>query len=145
MKRLLAVVLVSSSVLLSGCADKESEDPTPAIEAGNDAFVENFLKGDERAVAALYTEDAKIVAPGSPVVSGRAGVAKFWRGFMDTGVKDFTLKTLDASASGDLAYEDGVATIIDKDGSPTAIRYLVVWKRVDGEWYLHRDIWNSGQ
>jgi len=137
------VILLLSIVLLFGCSGK-TEDPTPAIEAGNKAFIEHFLKGDEKAVAALYTEDAKIIAPGSPITSGRAEIAKFWRGFMDTGVKDITLKTLHASASGDLAYEEGAATIVNKDGSPSGVRYVVVWKRVDGDWYLHRDIWNVG-
>lgn len=138
------IILLSSVMLLAGCSSKP-EDPTPAIEATNKQFVENFLAGDEKAIAELYTEDAKIVAPGTPIVSGRGEIAKFWRGFMDTGVKDVTLKTLHASGSEDLAYEDGVATVLGKDGSPSGVRYVVVWKRVDGKWYLHRDIWNEGK
>lgn len=137
------VMLLSSFMLLAGCSSKP-EDPTPAIEANNKLFVEHFLAGDEKAVAALYSEEAKIIAPASPIVSGRGEIAKFWRGFMDTGAKDITLKTLHASASGDFAYEDGAATVVGKDGSPSGVRYVVVWKRVDGKWYLHRDIWNAG-
>ena len=28
------------------------------------------------------------------------------------------------------------------DGAVTEYRYVVAWKRVDGRWKLHRDIWN---
>jgi ketosteroid isomerase-like protein len=36
-------------------------------------------------------------------------------------------------------------TMATPDGkSETArIKYVVVWKRVDGAWLLHRDIWNA--
>ena len=26
---------------------------------------------------------------------------------------------------------------------PAAVKYVVVWKKVDGRWSLHRDIWNT--
>lgn len=137
------VTLVVTMGCLTACSGGNA-DPTPAIEATNKVFVENFLKGDEKAVAALYSEDAKVVAPGAPVATGRSEIARFWRGSMDSGIKDLTLRTLHASADGDLAYEDGAVTILRADGTPVGARYLVVWKRIDGQWYLHRDIWNVG-
>jgi uncharacterized protein (TIGR02246 family) len=141
--RITIAALVIALAGLTACSGGNA-DPTPAIEATNKVFVENFLKGDEKALAGLYTEDAKVVAPGAPVATGRSEIARFWRGSMDTGIKDLTLRTLHASADGDLAYEDGAVTILRADGTPVGARYLVVWKRIDGQWYLHRDIWNVG-
>jgi ketosteroid isomerase-like protein len=33
-------------------------------------------------------------------------------------------------------------SITDGKGQTTQEHYIVVWKRVGGEWKLHRDIWN---
>lgn len=144
MYRLLLIALLPAFALLAGCSSQEA-DPAAAISQNNKAFVEQFLAGDEKALAALYTEDAKVIAPGVKVAKGRSEIAAFWRGVMDSGVKDLTLRTLEVESSGDMAYEVGAVSILGQDGSPSGARYVVVWKRMDGKWYLHRDIWNAGQ
>ena len=119
-----------------------AEDVRAAVEAGNRAFVELFLKGDARGVAGLYTENARVVAPGSPVAIGRPEIELFWRGVIESEVKDVALSTEHVEPSGELAVEDGTVRLVAKDGTVTVQRYVVVWKRVDGQWKLHRDIWN---
>ncbi|MBI3990007.1 MAG: nuclear transport factor 2 family protein [candidate division NC10 bacterium] len=97
MTRYAKLVLVGLAVLLSldGRAAR-SEEVREAIESGNRAFIVAFLRGDAQAVADLYTEDAKVIAPGSEVASGRSAIAAFWRTVMGTGVKDLTLDTAEA-------------------------------------------------
>jgi uncharacterized protein (TIGR02246 family) len=113
-----------------------------AVEAGNAAFVAAFEGGDADAIGRLYTADAKVIAPGSPIASGRAAIAAHWKAGM-AGVKNVALQTHDVGTAGDLAYEDGTVTIVSTAGEKTVARYLVVWKREGGEWKLHRDIWNQ--
>jgi uncharacterized protein (TIGR02246 family) len=48
------------------------------IEKLNEAWTAAF-KGDAAAVAALYTEDAYALPPGSEMVKGRAAIEAFWR------------------------------------------------------------------
>src|SRR6202030_809071 len=50
-----------------------------AIEKLNDAWTAAFNEGDAAAVAALYTEDAYVLQPGSGMVKGRAAIEAFWR------------------------------------------------------------------
>ena len=116
-----------------------------AIESGNRAFIEAFLRGDALAVADLYTEDAQVIPPGGEVTSGRPAIATFWRTVMDAGVDDLTLDTTEVESAGDLACEVGAVRVVGKNGQVTAGRYVVVWKRQNGHWKLHRDIWNSAQ
>ena len=52
------------------------------------------------------------------------------------------LHTLDLELAGDTAYEVGEAALTLSSGA-TAVKYVVVWKKVDGQWRLHRDIWNG--
>jgi len=44
------------------------------IEKLNDVWTAAFNKGDAAAVAALYTEDAYVLPPGSAMVKGRAAI-----------------------------------------------------------------------
>ena len=45
---------------------------------------------------------------------------------------------------GDTAIEVGRAELFDAAGEiADTLKYIVIWKRVDGKWKLHRDIFNS--
>jgi ketosteroid isomerase-like protein len=38
----------------------------------------------------------------------------------------------------------GLASLKDEDGEAVdEVKFIEVWKREDGEWRIHRDIWNS--
>ena len=114
-----------------------------AVDAGNYFFVKAFAERDAQAIADLYAEDARVVAPGAEPASGREAIAAFWTGAMQK-TQAVRLETLTVEAAGDLAVEEGVAHLTADDGTESAGRYLVVWKREGRRWYLHRDIWNSG-
>jgi uncharacterized protein (TIGR02246 family) len=133
------LVLVGIGISSSARADGVRD----GIDAGNRAFVAAFLRGDAKAVSLLYSEDARVIAPGAPVASGREAIAAFWQKSIDAGVKDLRLTTEDVDASGDLASETGSVRLVGKDGTESRARYVVVWKRDAGRWLLHRDIWNA--
>lgn len=119
-------------------------DPTrESIESRNREFAAAFMRGDAEAVAALYTQDGQLLPPGAAVVKGRPAIAAFWKGAIDAGMKELALETVEVESAGDLAYEVGTAKIVAAEGQVSQDRYLVVWKRQNGEWQLHRDIWNS--
>ena len=137
-------LLLALACLLSA-APARSDDVRNAVEAGNRAFITAFLRGDATAVANRYTEDAQVIAPGSPAASGRPAIAAFWQNSIDSGVKDVALETAEVESAGDLAYETGIVRLVAKDGTTTEARYVVIWRRIDGNWMLHRDIWNSSE
>ncbi|MET4846386.1 YybH family protein [Bradyrhizobium japonicum] len=98
---------------------------------------------DYAGMAAFYTEDAKVLPPDAPIVSGRKPIEEFWRTAADAlGLIDVTLKTIDLEVAGDTAYEIGEADLKLSSGQ-AKVKYLVVWLQRDGRWHLHRDIWNS--
>lgn len=120
-----------------------ADEARDAVEAGNQAFIAAFLKGDADALAQLYTEDAQVIAPGAPVARGRSAIAAAWQRTLDTGVQGLRLDTAEVESSGDLACETGIVRLVARDGTESQGRYVVVWKREGGRWKLHRDIWNS--
>jgi uncharacterized protein (TIGR02246 family) len=141
--RVSTVILVLACFVLATSA--RCDEVRDAVEAGNRAFIKAFLQGEATAVANLYTADAQVIAPGSPVARGRAAIAAFWQKSIDSGVKDVTLETAEVESAGELAYETGIVRLVAKDGMVSDARYVVIWKRIGGKWLLHRDTWNSSQ
>lgn len=100
--------------------------------------------GDADGMAALYTRDGQLLPPGSEVITGRDNIAAFWEGVFDMGVESVELDPVEVEDHGETAIEVGRFTLGDADGEMMDRgKYVVVWQQEDGEWKLHRDIWNS--
>jgi uncharacterized protein (TIGR02246 family) len=136
----IALIVIAMSVSYATTA--RSDQTREAIESRNREFVAAFTRGDAEAVAGLYTEEGKLLPPGAADAEGRPAIAAFWKGAIDAGLKVLALETVEVESSGDLAYEVGTVKLTSGDGQVSQDRYLVVWKRENGEWRLHRDIWN---
>lgn len=118
------------------------------IAAVNHRFEAAVRKGDIDGMASLYTPDAIALPPDGPVVKGRDNIKQLWGMVVNQmGLKDVKLETLDLQIAGDTAYEVGEATLsLEPTGGKATMavaKYVVVWKKVDGQWRLHRDIWNT--
>jgi uncharacterized protein (TIGR02246 family) len=111
----------------------------------NDAFVAAFKKADFAAVAAMYTEDATVLPPGSNVVKGRPAIQAFWTQ-AGQGIGDIKLTTVDVKALGaDAAREIGTFSLMTKGQQSQQVvgKYVVVWQKVGTDWKLMTDIWNT--
>jgi|SRR5882757_6243275 len=118
------------------------------VDEANRRFMEAFERGDAAGVAALYVEDAVVLPPDAPMVSGRAMIEDFWRGLMAAGARGITLETLRLAGSGDVLHEVGRATItLQPEGGETntlTVKYVVVWERDPaGGLALAVDMWNG--
>ena len=117
-----------------------------AIAAGNERFMAAFARQDAAAVAELYTENAKLLPPNSNILEGRAAIQAFWQAVMGMGIASAQLEIQEVDAVGDTAVEVSLFTLYTADGTVADYgKYIVVWKRVKGQWFLHRDIFNTSQ
>ena len=116
------------------------------ITAANEKFVETFKSGDFAKLASYYTENAKLLPPGSELLTGKDSIQNFWKGASEMGIKAVKLETLDVLAADEIAVENGKYTLTIEPDENTSVeevgKYVVVWKFADG-WKLHVDIWNS--
>jgi uncharacterized protein (TIGR02246 family) len=123
------------------------EDVRSQIASANQNFMDAFSRSDAAGVAALYTDDTKLLPPELPMMSGKQAVQTFWQGAMDMGIKAAKLETLELESQGNMASEIGrfTLTIQPEGGVNTTLtgKYVVVWKNQDGNWKLHIDIWNT--
>jgi uncharacterized protein (TIGR02246 family) len=145
MFKLTAISTIAVALSLAGvCLVNAEEDIRAQIEAANRGFEAAFARGDAAGVAACYTSDGMVLPPGAEAQSGNAAITAFWDAGMKSGLAKVKLITLEAERHGETAYEVGRAEIYDaNDTLLDNAKYVVVWKRVDGNWKLHRDIFNS--
>lgn len=137
-------LVVTADVAPARAQVQQGGTPTAAIAARNAEFMAAFGRGDAAAIAALYSEDGQALPPNGATVSGRAALAGMWKGAIDMGLTGVTLETLELHPGGDMATEVGRYRLATADGAVADEgKFIVLWKRVGGTWYLHRDIWNS--
>jgi len=140
-------VVLAALPLVFGADPGHAQDAEAAIEKAAIAWETAFNAGDGKAVAELYTEDAALLPPDAERVDGKAAIAEFWQGAIDSGLADADLESVEVVEAGDIAYEVGVVTLSAPGSNgervPVIGKYIVVWERGDdGAWRLHRDIWN---
>ena len=115
-----------------------------AIEKVNRKLEATFMKGDARDIASFYTDDAILMPTGSEPLHGTASIADLWGAVLNMGIKEVKLETREVDGQGTTAVEMGQYTL--RGGGGQLIdhgKYIVIWKLIQGEWKLHRDIWNT--
>src|SRR5437899_2520695 len=95
---------MEKQMITAGTIKQEIERLTREFEAA-------YRRGDFRAVASFYTEDAMVMPPGQETVRGRRAIEQVYQALHDQkGVQDFTIDIDVVDSNGDLAYETGTAT-----------------------------------
>jgi uncharacterized protein (TIGR02246 family) len=138
----LKLAFIATVLLAAFGGNAAADEVQKAIQTNNAGLAADLLRGDAKAVAERYTSDAAVFPPGGSVARGSAAIEAFWTAALTAGIEDVELTTTTVEAAGDLAFEEGTVSITDGKGQTTQEHYIVVWKRVGGEWKLHRDIWN---
>jgi ketosteroid isomerase-like protein len=114
-----------------------------AFRAVNQLFeTELIAKRNYSSIDQIYTSDATVMPPGAPMINGRENIRAFWKATVEAlDPTSGRLETLSLEVLADRAIEVGRATI-ESAASALEVKYVVVWKREDGSWKLHIDIWN---
>ncbi len=139
------LLLIAAASAIAGCNHPVDQAKVRGeIEAREKEFGAAFGKGDYNAVAGMYSSSAQMFPPNAPTVSGHDGIVAAWKALVDAGFKGLELTTNEVEAADDHADEEGSYRIIGADGSTADQgKYIVIWKKENEKWVLHRDIWNS--
>jgi len=96
------------------------------------------------ALAAMYTEDGCRLPPNMEAVQGRAAIAGQVQAGKEAGAAQVKVTVTEAESIGDMAYGRGTYELTGADGSHIDHgKWINVSKRVNGEWKIHCDSWNS--
>lgn len=111
------------------------------------SFSESVVAGDDAAIAAAYTEDAKIFPNNRDIIAGQSKIQTYWVSEEGYAVTHHKITPSEIKILGDEAYDYGYyeGTSQGPDGKPATWRgkYVIVWKKIDGEWKIYLDIWNN--
>ena len=147
MKKILFTALIASSLFACKSETKPAFDLANAkkeIEAADQALVEFMAKGDSAGMAAAYSKDGSVMLNNMPSVKGNGPLTTVWGSFIRAGVSKLTLTTLEVWGDENFITEEGLFEIKTKDDAQIDKgKYLVLWKKEDGKWKLHRDISNT--
>jgi ketosteroid isomerase-like protein len=107
------------------------------------AWQEGYNSDNLEAVAALYAEEASRMPPNAETI-GKDAIMANLQSFKDAGGATINLAVTEAESLGNLAYGAGTYEILGADGSHIDHgKWLNVSKRINGEWKIYSDIWNS--
>jgi len=147
MKKLLLCFLVSASFI--ACTNQETKsifdlnNAKKEIEAANKEISDLLLKGDTVGVANIYSQNGKLMVNNMPSIEEKEKIASFFSGLTKMGA-GISLTTLEVWGDENYITEEGLLEIKLKDGKiADKGKYIVVWKKEDGKWKLHRDLSNS--
>ncbi|MEP6617007.1 MAG: DUF4440 domain-containing protein [Ginsengibacter sp.] len=157
MKKNIFLCILSATLAISSCNDTAKNESTStvattdssaafdmsktraSIDADNAKFLEEFKKGDSAALAAHYHSEGQVLMDHAEPVM-RKDIASSW-GRMMKNVADFKFATTDLVGNNDVLIETGTYEIHGlKDAWMDKGKYVVAWKKENGEWKIYRDI-----
>jgi uncharacterized protein (TIGR02246 family) len=144
------VLLVVGSLTMAACGKSvpNTSADSSAIRSAQDAWYKSYNSGDGAAVAALYADDAVLMAPNVPAARGIAAIRDYYSKAAPepqaSGLTAVEGPTGNIGISGDLAWQETTYTVTDKSGATVeAGKVLTVLQRRDRKWMIIRDTWNS--
>ena|SRR6185369_12841718 len=116
----------------------QAPDALDEIAAVRAAFVRALCDGDGSALAELYGEDARLLAPETAPLRGRQDAAAFWQAGVDSGITGVDLEPDDIEVMPTVAWEVGhyVLRLQSPRDEPLEDRgrYLLVYRLDAGSW-----------
>jgi uncharacterized protein (TIGR02246 family) len=121
-----------------------SMDIHAAIAAADEQFMATFKQRDAAGLAGLYTRNGQLLPPNADMMTGAEAIQGFWQAVLDMGVQEARLDIAEVTGYGETAVEVGRWTMLGPEQQALDQgKYIVVWQQEDGQWKLHRDIFNS--
>ena len=126
-------------------SNKVPETVLAAMRRTNELFaVEVVGKGDVAVLDRIYTAQARILPPGTPMIVGREPIKLFWKQAVAAmGVRGASLSSDYVETAGNGILEIGHADLALMNGKSVSVKYVVQWKQEQDVWKWNVDIWNA--
>jgi uncharacterized protein (TIGR02246 family) len=145
-----AMVPVDPQSSSAGLFTEAATEQRAGIDKTRNAYIAAWKAGDTRRIVELYSEDALVLYPDQPAVTGRRAISeyfrKFFNEFTDT---EFALTSSEVQIVGAWAYDRGAyrwKAVPRAGGKPiedTGKHLVILTRQGSGEWKVSRDMDNS--
>jgi uncharacterized protein (TIGR02246 family) len=118
------------------------------VNAVAQAFHDGVANQDAAALADIYHDDGRLLAPNMPPAEGRQEIEATWQQLLDIGARSVDVEPIDVREAGNLTIEYGRYTLgLEPEGGEAMTdvgKYLVVHEsRDDGSTKILLDCFNS--
>ena len=159
MRSYVTPMVLALALALAGCEPAPQQEAAPeaptqaeieaAIGEVREAYIAAQNAGDAAALAALFTDDAVLMPPNAPAVSGKEAIQSYLQSQNDQFSFELAASQAEVAAAGDWAFSRGTHTVnLNPKAAGKAVedsgKYLNILKRQpDGSWKIARHTWNS--
>jgi uncharacterized protein (TIGR02246 family) len=138
------------SLILEGCQRVPVESDVDALNVLQKQVDSAIITGDTERYLTLITDDAVLMPPNGPPVSGKDAIGS-WNRKMSSQVRiqDYASRDDEIVIAGDWAFRRATAdwTLKPTAGGPPVrdvAKFIIIYRRqADGSWKVARDIWSS--
>ena len=139
----LFVLLISILVSTAGLSQTDRD----MIIEKSKAFSQAYMDGNTQALVGIYTAKGKIMPTGTDILEGKEALTKYWQSSPDNKVLHHQVVPIELTVEGDVAYDygyyEGSSQYKDNPVSEWGGKYVIIWKKIDGEWLMDIDMWNK--
>ncbi|SHH30213.1 YybH family protein [Winogradskyella jejuensis] len=127
--------------------DSKTKSDLDIIKENTLAFSRAYMDGDIDGLVNMYTEDGKIFPNNLNILSGKTELKKYWNLPEDTKILHHKVTPSEVKIENDTAYDygyyEGKTLTKDKKEVQWQGKYIIIWKKVNGDWKIYLDIWNN--
>lgn len=149
-RSLTASILLAGGLLmtLGTAARSDTAADELAIRELDQKWLAAAQARDATASAGFYATDGALLPADAPIAQGTQAIIAAWQGIfgMKNAKLTFAPTQVTVASAGDVAYEIGTYEFsFDGDKGPVKDvgKYVVVWKKIGGDWKVTADIFNS--
>ena len=115
-----------------------------AVRDADEAWSNAALARDLDKTVSFYADDAIVLPPNEPAVSGKENIRNLWKDFLES-LASISWKTtrVEVSKSGDMASTTGTYEMTTKNGTKDHGKYCEVWQKKVGTWKVGVDMFSS--
>jgi ketosteroid isomerase-like protein len=114
------------------------------IQEITNRFTEAHITKDTAYLNNIFTDDARIFPPNSEIVTGKNAISQLNTDWVNYGIYEF--KEVSTSFYGNEEYlidEGNYHLLYGEDNVIDNGKYINIWKKVNGEWKIYSNIWNT--
>lgn len=123
-------------------------DWDPRLVRAHQNYVDAINSNETDRVMAMYDENAAVMQPDGPLVTGRDDLRQWVQDYFDAFHTHWDKVSKVMWVAGEYGFDQGVDSCVDKprDGGPVqryTVKGILIYKlQDDGEFKVYRDIWN---
>lgn len=144
---IITLLLLAFSNLVFGQTYVGNQADIDQILENVDKFSAYVVASDYKGIGECYTEDAKIFPSNIEIVAGQDSIIEYWVLPEGVSISRHKITPIEIKIIGDEAYDygyyEGMTVRANGDQIGWRGKYVIIWKKIEGDWKIYLDIWNS--